>query len=111
MPLRNLDRQALDRVSQSAAPSRAHSGNIELLLLDRNATLTDTYLDASGLLPLLVELIANDHGNDDEHADNEVENVTLHSLVPRLDPENASSDQPTFSSSYICKETTSSSGL
>ena len=88
MPLRNLDRQALDRVSQSAAPSRAHSGNIELLLLDRNATVTDADLDTSGLLPLLVELIGEDCGGRDERTNDEIENITIHGLIsPNQVPE------------------------
>jgi hypothetical protein len=33
-------------------------------------------------LPLLVELIAEDHGSDAKHADDEVENVAIHGLVP-----------------------------
>ena len=33
----------------------------ELLLLNRNSAFTDVDLDAGGLLPLLVELIDNDH--------------------------------------------------
>lgn len=44
----------------------------------------DVDLNASGLLPLLVEEIANDHSRDDQCTDDEVENVTIHSLVASL---------------------------
>jgi hypothetical protein len=49
-----------------------------LLLLDGNAALIDLDLDALGLLPLLVELKADDRGNDYERGDDEVESVAIH---------------------------------
>jgi hypothetical protein len=53
-------------------------GIAELLLLDGNTAFADIDLDPSGLLPLLVELIAEDHGGDGERTDDEVENVTTY---------------------------------
>jgi hypothetical protein len=41
-----------------------HPGIAGLLLLDGNTAFVDIDLDASGLLPLLVELMAEDHGGD-----------------------------------------------
>ena len=78
------------RASQSAALSRALPGNAALLLFDGNAVFADIDLNSGGLLPLLVELIANHHGDDGENADDEVENVTIRGLVPRIGFENAS---------------------
>jgi hypothetical protein len=56
-----------------AAPEK-----IRLLLLDGNATIADADFDAGGLLPFLVELIAEDYGSNGEHAGDEIENVTIH---------------------------------
>jgi hypothetical protein len=58
-----------------------HPRNAELLLLDGDSAFADIDLDASGLLPLLVELIAKNHGGDGEHADDEIENIAVHALV------------------------------
>jgi hypothetical protein len=55
-----------------------HLEIMKLLLLDGNAAFADVDLDASGLLPLLVELIAQDHDGNDERADNKVENSAIH---------------------------------
>ena len=55
---------------------------MELLLLDRNSAFADIDLDAGGLLTLLVEHITEHAANDDEHADEEVQNVAIHVLVP-----------------------------
>jgi hypothetical protein len=55
-----------------------HPRIAELLLLDGNTALANVDLDASGLLPLLLELIAQDHGGDGERADDEVENIACH---------------------------------
>ena len=55
-----------------------HLEIMKLLRLDGNAAFADVDLDASGLLPLLVELIAQDHDGNDERADNKVENVVIH---------------------------------
>ena len=41
-------------------------------------------LNAGGLLPVLVELIAKDRGNDHERADDKIENVAIHGLVARF---------------------------
>ena len=54
-----------------------HPGNRRPLLLDGHAVLADVDLDASGLLPLLVEVITQDRGGDGERADDEVENVAI----------------------------------
>jgi hypothetical protein len=48
-----------------------------LLCLDENAGFADVDLDAGGLLALLVEPIAQDHGGDGERADDEVEDVAI----------------------------------
>ena len=53
----------------------------KLLLFDGNAALADVDLDAGRLVPFLVEQIAEDHSGDSERADDEVENVTIHSVV------------------------------
>jgi hypothetical protein len=55
-----------------------HPGIAKLLLFDGNTAFADVYLDASGLLPLLVELIAEDYGGNGERADDKVENVAIH---------------------------------
>src|SRR4249920_2695552 len=57
---------------------------MESLLLDGNTALADIDLDAGGLLPCLVELIAQDGGGDGEYADDEVENVAIHGHVISL---------------------------
>ena len=49
-----------------------------LLLFDGNTALADVDLDARRLLPLLVELIAQDDGRDSERADDEVKNVAIY---------------------------------
>lgn len=51
---------------------------VALFLLDGDAAFADVDLDAGGLLPLLIELIAEDYGGDGEYADDEVKNVTIH---------------------------------
>ena len=89
-PFRNSNQKAVDRVFQSAALLRAHPGNAALLLLDGNAGFADIDLNTGGLLPLLVELIANHHGDDGERADDEIENIAIHDRAPRLGFENAS---------------------
>ena len=53
-------------------------GQLKILLLDGNAAFADVELDASGLLPLLVELIAQDHDGNGELADNKLENGAIH---------------------------------
>jgi len=75
--------------SEVPPPSRRHQGNPRLLLLDGNATITDTDLDAGGLLPFLLELIAENHGDDAKRADNEVADVTIHNRGPILGPGSA----------------------
>jgi hypothetical protein len=58
---------------------RGHYPEImKLLLLDGNAAFADVDLDAGGLLPILVELIAQDHDGNGERADNKVENSATH---------------------------------
>jgi len=66
-----------------------HRGNSRLLLLDGNATIADADLDAGGLLPFLVELIAENHGDDGERADNEVADVAIHGRRPISGPGSA----------------------
>jgi len=39
--------------------------------------LADIDLDAGRLLTILIELIAEDHGNDSEHANDEIESVAI----------------------------------
>ena len=80
-----MDRETLDRLSQSAALSNAGPGNTELLFLDGNSTFADADLDAGGLLPLLVKLIANHRSDDGENTDDQIENVTIYSLVTGLE--------------------------
>jgi hypothetical protein len=58
--------------------SMAASEKYRLLLLDRNATVADADPDAGGLLPLLIELVAEDYGSNGEHTDDEIEGVTIH---------------------------------
>jgi hypothetical protein len=53
-------------------------GQLKILLLDGNAAFADVELDAGGLLPLLVELIAQDHDGNGELADNKLENSAIH---------------------------------
>ena len=58
---------------------RGHHPEIaELLRLDGNAAFADADIYAGGILLFLVELIAQDHGNDGERADDEVESVAIH---------------------------------
>jgi hypothetical protein len=80
---------------------RHHPRNAELLLLDRNTAFSEVDLDTGGLLPLLIELVAEYPGGDGENADDDLENVTVHGLVAPLGPGNASSDQPTLSSGRV----------
>jgi len=75
-PLRNLE--ALYRRFRNDAPSTRHPGNPELLLFDGNTAFADVDVDTGGLLPLLVELIAEDRDGDDERADDEVKNAAIH---------------------------------
>ena len=53
-------------------------GQLKTLLLDGNAAFADVELDGGGLLPLLVELIAQDHDGNGELADNKLENSAIH---------------------------------
>jgi hypothetical protein len=55
----------------------AHAGYL-LLLFDGNATLADADLDASGLLPRLVNLIAQYDSDNGECANDEIENIAIH---------------------------------
>jgi len=80
--------------------SRAPSGNAKLLLLDGYSAFANVDLDTGGLLPLLVELITDHRGDDGKNADDEVENVTIHGLVP-FSSRKHSSDQPTLSSGRV----------
>ena len=52
-----------------------------LLLLDGNTAIADADRDAGGLLPLLLELIAEQHGDDGKRADREVSDVTIHPIA------------------------------
>jgi hypothetical protein len=52
-----------------------------LLLFDRDAALADLDLDVAGTLPILVDLIAESHGNDGERANAELQEVADHSGV------------------------------
>jgi hypothetical protein len=84
----------------------------KLLLFDGNAALADVDLDAGRLVPFLIEQIAEDHSGDSERADDEVENVSIHSVVtPFRYQARTFENQSKLSSSYIGKETTSSSVL
>ena len=58
-------------------------GIAKLLLLDGNTVFrrSSRWSSQTPVVFLLVELIAEDHGGDGERADDEVENVQLHSLV------------------------------
>jgi hypothetical protein len=47
----------------------------ELFLLDGNAALPDTALNAGIFLPFLVEVIGEDRDDDNERADDGIENV------------------------------------
>jgi hypothetical protein len=55
-----------------------HPGIHELLSLDRKTAVADVDVDASGLLPLLIQEITNDHDGDDKYSDHKVEKVTIH---------------------------------
>ena len=70
-----------------------HPGKPELFLLNRNTAFADVDFDAGGLLPLLIELIADDHRDDDERADHEVESVTIYDLMTPLGRESAAEFQ------------------
>ena len=62
-----------------------HPETTGLLLLNGNSAFADAYFDAGRFFPLLVKLIAEHHSGDGEHADGDIENVTIYGLV---DPEN-----------------------
>ena len=64
---------------------RRYPDTTDLFLLNGNSALPEIYFHASRFLPLLVELIADDHGSDGEHPDGEIENVTIYGLAA---PEN-----------------------
>jgi hypothetical protein len=52
------------RILQMMRYRGSRPGITELLLLDGNTAFSDVDLDASGLLPLLVVLIAEDHSGE-----------------------------------------------
>jgi hypothetical protein len=52
-----------------------------IFFLDGNTAVIDVDLDATGLLPVLVELIAQYHDGDADRADDEVEKVPFHLLI------------------------------
>ena len=72
------DLEVLDRHFPNDASSRRHPGSPGLLLFDGNTAFVDVDVDTGGLLPLLVELIAEDRDGDNERTDDEVENVAIH---------------------------------
>jgi hypothetical protein len=53
-------------------------GYSSLLGLDGNAALSNVYLNATRLLALLIKIIAQGQGGDNERADDEVEKVAIH---------------------------------
>ena len=53
----------------------------ELFFLDGNAVVIDVDFDATRVLPVLIELIAQYQGGDADRAGDEVENVAFHRLV------------------------------
>ncbi len=57
-------------------------GAVELLLFDRNATITDADRDAGRLLPFLIELVAENHGNDGKRADQTIGDIPIHDDGP-----------------------------
>jgi hypothetical protein len=92
--LRNSASEALDRLSPGA-PVEGAIRKCPLLLLDRYSAFADVDLDVRGLLPLLVKLVAEDHGGDGEHPDDEVENIAIHALAAaESDVETKSGKQP-----------------
>lgn len=68
-------------VTQTAKPAIGILHITHLLLFNRNTAFADADLNATGLLPLLVELIAEDRCCNDKRADDEVENVSIHGPV------------------------------
>ena len=52
--------------------------NVELFLLNGNATIADADIDVGGLLPLLVILIAENHRADGKRPDDDVKNIAIH---------------------------------
>src|SRR5674476_485104 len=63
------------RQHDGSRPAQGGIRNATLLLFDRNAAFADIDFDAGGLLPRLIELIAEDCHRNREHADNEIEGV------------------------------------
>ena len=72
--------------------TKAPTGSPALLRFDGNTPLADVDLDAGGLLPLLVELIAEDQSDHGQHADDEVESIAIHNSRRRSSPRAAHDD-------------------
>ena len=56
-------------------------GSAELLLLDSDSAFTDADLDPRWLLPLLVKLITEGRGGNEEQADNKIKTIAIHHSV------------------------------